>query len=112
MVKHELSSADSQALITMSYLIQENKLSMCTSTVMLDELNRIPPQYREPHIEVYNALKIIIGHPSTNWIDDNPCSPMFNKPTMHPIFAQLLKIVPDKNDARHLFQAKMNIVQP
>ena len=59
MVKHELSSADLQALIAISNLVQKNKLLICTSTVMLDELNKIPAQYRGPHIEVYNALKIV-----------------------------------------------------
>jgi hypothetical protein len=107
-VKGELSSGDSQALVTISGLVQTSELTLCTATVMKEEMERIPEPYRGPHLEAYEALRTVTGFPTTTWIDEDPKSPTFNEPTMHPQFEALLQIVPDTNDARHLFQAHMN----
>ena len=108
MVKGELSSADSQALGQMGALVQSSALTLWTSTVMKEELLKIPEAYRQKHIDAYNSLRIVAAHPTTGWIDDDPGSPTFNQPTKHPIYARLEQAVPDRDDARHLFQAYVN----
>jgi len=92
----------------MGDLVAAGRLSICSSTVMKEELLAIPEIHRPPHIQAYSALKVIAGHPTTEWVDDNPESPSFGNQTVHPDFEIIAKTVPDKNDARHLFQAKMN----
>lgn len=111
MVKGELSSADSQAVARMGQLVADSRLSFWTSTVMKDELDRIPEPYRQEHLDAYNALRIVAGHPTTSWIDDDPNSPTYQQQTVHLTFRKLQALLPDPDDARHLFQASANSVQ-
>ena len=110
-VKGELASSDSQAIGQMGELVRASALTLWTSTVMLEEMNQIPEPYRGPHLEAYNGLKVVTGHPTTNWIDDDPSSPTYGKEAVHPTFQSLRSILPDRNDARHIFQASMNGVR-
>ena len=111
LVKGELSSDDSQAVVQIGQLVQSSDVTVWTSTVMKEELDRIPEPYRGRHLSAYQGIKTVTGHPTTNWIDDDPASPTFNLPTVHPTFAKVESLVPDRDDARHLFQASMNGVE-
>ncbi len=109
-VKGELSSGDSAAVGAIGGLVQSSDLTVCTSTVMKEELSKIPDPFRKQHLDAYDGLRIVAGHPTTSWIDDDPESATYGSQTEHPLFAELKQIVPDVNDARHLYQAKMNDV--
>lgn len=107
-VKEELSSSDAQAMIQITELVESNNVTLCASTHVRDELNKIPIPHRMPHLDVYNSLCRIADHPSTDWIDDDPSSPTFKKPTVHPDFSKIRDIVPGDKDARLLFAAHAN----
>jgi len=107
-VKGELSSADSQAVARLGQLVQSSAVTLWTSTVMLEEMHRIPESYRGRHVAAYNGLRTVTGHPTTTWLDTRSTSSTHGHETTHPLFAKLRAVVADENDARHLFQAKMN----
>jgi predicted nucleic acid-binding protein len=106
--KEELSSSDAQAMIQITKLVESNNVTLCASTHVRDELNKIPLPHRGPHLDVYNSLRRIADYPSTDWIDDDPSSLTFNKPTVHPNFSKIRDIVPGDKDARLLFAAHAN----
>ena len=106
--KRELSSADSQAVARLGELVQSSAVTLWTSTVMLEEIHQIPEPYRGPHLDAYNGLRTVAGHPTTAWLDDGSTSSSPGQAAVHPMYDKLRKLLPDENDARHLFQAKMN----
>lgn len=54
---------------------------------------------------------MMAGHATTNWIDDDPASATYGQKTVHPVYEALTGRPPDRNDARHLFQADRNGVR-
>ena len=103
--KGELSSADSIAFVEISEAVQRSDLTLWASTVMKREMERLPAQHRQPHLDQYNALRVVTAAPTTNWIDDRPGSTGYGQPTVHPTFKLLTDILPDRADAELIFQA-------
>ena len=73
---------------------------------MKREMDRVPAEHRQRHIDQYNALRIVAYSATTNWIDDRPASSSFGEPTVHPKFKLLTEILSDRTDAELVFQAQ------
>ena len=108
LAKGELSPADSAGFVAISRAVDRSDLTLCASTVAKREIDQIPQAFRQTHLTEYNALRILRGSASTNWIDDRAASPTFGQPRIHPTFDGFTKVVSDRADAEHLFQAKVN----
>ncbi|WP_447600563.1 hypothetical protein [Nitrospira sp. Nam80] len=86
-------------------------ISLVTSRVTKEEIEKIPQSYRRKHQTIYNLLA------------DIPVAKAFrrNKPwsllpwdlgvRLQPMLAQLITTLPDEADARHIYQAAQNGVQ-
>ena len=97
---------DAQAFVQIAYKVQRSELTICASTVAREEIDKIPAEYRQDHLDEYNALRIVQGSNAT-WLDDDPGSTDVGTVVEHPEYHTLREILPDEDDARHLFQAKM-----
>lgn len=107
-VKNELTADDAHAVSRLEGLIAAGRFTAYTSTVVYEELRKIPDRFQGQHVAAYDSLRRIVGHPTTSFLDDRATSATFGQTITHPIFASLRNILPDENDARHLFQAHMN----
>ncbi len=108
--KGELSTSECEAMTQIEQLVESGQVTVWASTHVRDELEGIPQQFRQPHLDVYNSLKWIAAHPTTNWIDDDPSSVTFQQETVHPVFVTIRGIIPHEMDTRLLFQACANNV--
>jgi hypothetical protein len=108
LVKGELSSADSRGFLTIADAVRSSDVTLWASTVVKREIDQIPPPFRQKHLDAYNALHIVRGSATTNWIDDRSASTSYGQSIVHPTFQVLTQIVPDRTDAEHLFQASMS----
>ena len=104
-VKEDMEPSDNDAFKKIVNMSQSKELLLCTSTVAKEEIKRLPIKYQTTHIEMYNTLQILKGS-VTVWIDDDPKSTGYGNSVDDPDYLMLHKILPDENDARHLFQAK------
>lgn len=104
--KGDMSPDDTTAFCRMAELVAESNLTVWASTVAKEEIDKIPTEYRQGHLDEYNALRIIRRSDAT-WIDDDPGSTGFGEVVQHPQYAQLHDLLRDENDARLIFQAKM-----
>jgi hypothetical protein len=108
--KGELSTFECEAMTQIEQLVESGQVTVWASTHVRDELEGIPQKFRQPHLDVYNSIKRIAAHPTTNWIDDDPSSVTFQQETVHPVFVTIRSIIPHEMDARLLFQAYANHV--
>ena len=106
-VKSDLKSTDQEAVQHICTLFTEGKLQLCGSTVARDEIDRIPSEYRAPHTAVYNVLDIVRGS-TFEWIEEGTPSSVDRRTDIDPIYIELRNLLPDENDARHLYLAKKN----
>lgn len=100
-VRSDANIADELALQKISSYAKKGKLTLFSSTVALEEIKKIPEEFRNNHLNKYRTLTTIRG--STAWIDEN-----HQTLETHPNYQILSKILPDKNDARHIWLAKEN----
>jgi hypothetical protein len=108
--KGELSTSECEAMTQIEQLVESGQVTVWASTHVKDELEGIPQQFKQPHLDVYNSFKRIAAHPTTNWIDDDPSSVTFQQETVHPVFKTIQNIIPHEMDVRLLFQACVNNV--
>lgn len=106
-VKRDMKTTDYNAFKTIANKAQAKEIILCGSTVVKEEIDKIPYEYRHEHSEIYNTLNIV-RKSTAIWIDDEPNSTNFGNTVYDEDFRKLSEILPDKNDVRHLFQAKKN----
>ncbi len=77
------------------------KLSLVASTEVLGEIERLPPKYQGPHLEVWKQLRRL---PAANvsWIDEVAAPGV--APT-DPDYKRLRGILPEETDRRHVLHA-------
>ena len=97
---------DAAAFCDMAQMVCRSDLTMWSSTVARDEIDRIPPEYRAAHVKEYEALRIVRASNAT-WLDTNPESTGFRTVVRHADYHALCGILSDETDARLVFQAKM-----
>ncbi len=103
-VKQDMKSTDMNAFEKIIMVSDENK-SFYSSTMALEELNKIPSSYRQGHTNYYKTLEIVNGS-TFDWIDENTTNISSND--KDPIYLQLRDGLPDENDARHIYLAYKN----
>ena len=65
--------AQMPALIALMREHEAGRLSIAASTEVLGEIERVPPQYRGPHLDVLDQLKRLPGA-KVRWIDETTTS--------------------------------------
>jgi hypothetical protein len=103
--KVDLKTTDQEALRHIGALFVNEKIQLCGSTVARDEIDEIPTPYREPHEEIYNILHVVKGS-TFEWIDEDMPSWASQRADVDPVYVSLRDMLPDENDARHIYLAK------
>ncbi len=104
--KGDMKPEDASAFIDMTKMVQRSELTIWASTVAREEIDRVPAEYRQAHIDEYEALRIVRAS-NTTWVDTDPESTGFGDVVENPHYRSLRDILRDENDARLMFQAKM-----
>ena len=95
LVRGDLPPDQTQAVVTIVGMMQKSDVTLAGSTVMRDELNGIPVQWRSPHIAVADTLRTLKTDSGVTWLDPNSGSVVEN-----PTYAALRRNLPDEPDAR------------
>ena len=104
-VRGDLKSEDAAALSVMASMVAKSTLTMWTSPVAREEIDRIPAEYRDAHLERYDTLRQIRASAAT-WLNLDPAWSDLKPVVHHPDYVRLRGILRDEADARMVFQAK------
>ena len=80
-------------------LANSSRVSLVASSVAREELEKIPVEYREPHLAQYSLLGQL-SSAQTTWLQ-----PMSREAATDPVYQALVAALPDRVDAEHIFQA-------
>jgi hypothetical protein len=110
LVKRDIGAAELNALEQLLFRFERNEISLVCSTAVENELMRIPSGYRGPHLrqlKLFGSIPRIepggltrltlAGVPGTNWD--------------RVLWERLRELLPDEDDAKHVFVASSNRVQ-
>jgi len=105
LAKEDLPTAEQEALGDLLAFHKKKQIDLVTSVVTQEELKKIPPSARRRHEIIYNLLTdvpltrakiantgLLLMRAAGGTIED-------------PLYTELKKILPDENDALHVFQA-------
>jgi hypothetical protein len=95
LARRDLPLAEQQAVIQIVEMVNRSAVTVTGTTVMRDELDRIPEPYRGPHDAVYNTLRTLKTSSGVTHVDANTGTIVRN-----PIYAQLCCVLPHEPDAR------------
>lgn len=106
LAEEDLKSKDQVAVREMMGLVQESRLTVCTSTEARGELLDLKPQERrDQHMQAYDEIQTLKSE--ADWLDpDEPFTPEA-KQTLE----CLRQVLPDEADARHIAHAAMHDVR-
>ncbi len=113
LAKQDLGSDELAALRKILKAWDRGKISLVTSSVAQEEIEKIPKEHRIEHETIYNLLSEV---PVARTFKTTPGRLLLlgvgGGPTRRtdPMFAELSCLLPDEADARHLFQAAKNMV--
>ena len=105
LARSDMKPEDSAAFCEMAAMVRDSNLTIWASTVARDEIDKVPPQFRQAHLDQYDALRTVRASKAT-WIDTNPASTGHGSVVQHPDYKKFRSILKDENDARLVFQAK------
>jgi hypothetical protein len=117
LAKEDLKEEELDALLGILKQHKQGNVLLVTSKIVQDEINKIPEAYRRRHEIIYNLLmgvpvatefKIYTGGGLSLGLG---LSLGGGGKIPHPKYTELCKLLPDKADAMHIFQATMNNVQ-
>jgi hypothetical protein len=113
LAKEDLKEDELEALSRILEQHKQGNVSLVTSTITQEEIKRIPEDYRRKHDTIYNLLvdlpvmrEVFSGGGLSLGLGLSLGSGGF-----HPMYSKLCALLPDKTDARHIFQAARNDVQ-
>lgn len=106
LVEQDLKSGDQVALRELMGLVQESRLTVCTSTEARGELLDLEPQERrQQHMQAYDEIQTLKRE--ADWLDpEEPFTPEAKQ-----TLGRLRQMLPDEADARHITQAAMHDVR-
>lgn len=90
LAKEDLPTVEQEALAELLELHKAGRLKLVTSHITKQEIAKIPLRARLRHIMIYNLLENV---PATKTVKADP------------LFRKIRTIVPDEEDAKHLYQA-------
>lgn len=101
--KNELNAQEARAFTKLLELYKQGEVSLLTSAVSREEIDRIPKQYRTPHEGILEQLRNI---PAAGYLvlDHGFEVPAFGV-KQHSIYKSLAKLLKDPDDAKHIYQA-------
>jgi len=111
LAKEDLSPDELEALRRILEERKQGNVSLVTSQVAKEEIERIPEEHRSKHEIIYNLLSDV---PVARAFRTDPSLPLMGVGggvRLHPILAKLNALLPDEADARHIYQAARNSVQ-
>ena len=106
LVKEDIHDQEFDALKNILVLHGENKISLVTSEIAREELDKIPDEYKSKHLIIYNLLRNI---PVLNYISIKVIRIGFPL-KQNEEFKELISILKDENDAKHIYQCFRNKV--
>jgi hypothetical protein len=111
LAKEDLKADELEALRQILEKRKQGNVSLVTSRIAKEEIEKIPVTYRFKHEIVYNLLSDV---PVAKAFRTDPRLPLMGiggGVRQHPMLAKLRTLLPDDADARHLYQAARNSVQ-
>ena len=114
LAKKDLGSDELAALRLILQAWEKGNVSLVTSSVVQEEIEKIPKEHRIKHETIYNLLSQV---PVARAFSTTPGRLLLLKVgggsvrRPNPIFAELHSLLPDEADAHHLYQAARNEVQ-
>ena len=99
LAKSDLKPAEQIASERLACFAQESRVSLVSSHIAREELEKVPSQYRDPHLAQY-ALLGELSSARTTWLD-----PIKAEAASDPVYLALSSTLPDQMDAEHIFQA-------
>ena len=108
LAKGDLGESTIDALLHLLRCRRSGQVDLLTSAVTKEEIDRIPRQHRTPHEAIYTLLEEI-PIAQTHRVDSGLSLLGVGGGTREdPLFTELKSILPDEDDARHVFQAVKN----
>lgn len=111
LVRADLPQIEYSSLLELLKLQKNGTIRLVTSPVANDELKKIPKEYREKHEIIYNLLTDVPIH---RWGSITGLSPIgipgFGHRRLNKDYLKLQNILPDIEDAKHIYQAICNSV--
>ncbi len=98
--------AQMPALVALMREHEAGRLSIAASTEVLGEIEKVPPQYRDPHLDVLRQLKQLLGA-NVRWIDETTTSSV---QSTDEDYEKVRHILPGETDRRHVVHAIKNHV--
>lgn len=108
LANQDLAEAEAHALLRLLQYHKQGKLRLLTSEVTYEEIAKVPAQFRAKHEVIYLLLTDV---PTVETYRTNyglPLRGVGGGRREDPLFTSLKDILPDEEDARHLFQAAKN----
>src|SRR6266481_6082152 len=105
LARNDMKPEDAAAFCEMAAMVSDSKLTIWASTVAREEIDKVPVQFRQAHLDQYNALRTIRASNAT-WVNTDPGSTGYGTVVQHPDYKRFRSILKDENDARLVFQAK------
>jgi hypothetical protein len=109
LARNDFASAEREAMIELLRRYEVRSVDFVTSAVALSELEQIPSEHQTPHLAVYHLLRKVrvLSEPSFTRLGPSGL-PMANP--YHLTWSRIHAILPDDNDAKHVFQASQHRV--
>jgi predicted nucleic acid-binding protein len=105
LAKGDLPIAERTALAKVLRLHKAQNIQLVTSSLVKDEIDKIPEEYRWQHETIYNLLANI-PIASASWTDSGLALMGCGGGTREdPLYSELRAVLPGEIDAQHIFQA-------
>ena len=108
LVKRDLRTLELSALRTILRAHKSGAIAIVTSHVTNDELGRMPEDARAPHEDIYALLEDLPQAVESRTDSGLTLMGVGGGTREDELFTQLKTMLPDVDDARHLFQAIKN----
>jgi hypothetical protein len=106
--KGDLRPEEEEALLKLLQARKHGAISLVTSSVAKDEIDRIPPQHRVKHEMIYNLLNDVPVAQTHRTDSGLMLLGVGGGRCADPLLRTLKGLLPDEADALHLFQAAKN----
>ena len=108
LAKGDLDESNQAALLRVLKARKRGDLEIVTSSVAADEINAIPPDHRLEHEVMYNLLDDVHLAAKHQTHSGLTLLGAGGGRREHPMLRSLRALLPDENDAVHVFQAARN----
>lgn len=109
LARNDLAQAEREAMIELLRRYEVGSVDFVTSAVALSELEQIPSEHQTPHLAVYHLLRKVKVLPEPSLTRLGPWGGPMANPERR-IWSRIQAILPDENDAKHVFQAAKHSV--